>query len=108
MAQQKLRAENEALRSRKRLLSALAVLLPLAIGAAAWAGWQMSVAFEQATIAAAATQRAEHEANRVRTLLERLTNSEAIKRAFLAEDGEAISRYASATPSGAPCARRPG
>ena len=100
VAQQKLRAENEALRSRKRLLSALAVLLPLAIGAAAWAAWQMSVAFEQARIAAAATQRAEHEANRVRTLLERLTNSEAIKRAFLAEDGEAISRYASATPSG--------
>lgn len=79
-AQEKLRAENDALRSHRWFLAALAVLLPLAALAAGWAGWQWTVAQEQ-------TERAT-------VLLERLTSAEKLKRAFLAEDAAKIRRNA--------------
>jgi hypothetical protein len=111
-AQEKLRAENAALRSHRRFLVALAVLLPLLAVVAGWAAWQMKVAREEATAAddarrdaeeqaekaALASARAQREAQRATALLERLTNSEAMKRAFLTEDAEAIRRYAAQTP----------
>jgi mannitol/fructose-specific phosphotransferase system IIA component (Ntr-type) len=101
--QEKLRAENAALRSHKRLLSTLFVLLPLLAMVAGLAFWQMNVA-EEARLQAEearlnaeeARQKAEQQAKQVQALLARLTNSEAIKRAFLAEDGAAIARFAQA------------
>lgn len=111
--QQKLKAENAALRNHKRFLSALAVLLPLLAIAAGWAGWQMRIAqgerdaaevSRQQALAAqqneeVARKKAEAEAIRTAQLLERLTNSEKAKRAFLTGDVETITRLAAAGTS---------
>ncbi len=100
--QQKLKAENAALRNYKRFLWALAVLLPLLLIAAAWAGWQMNIARKEAAAAEVARgetelarQKAENEAMRTAQLLERLTNAEKAKRAFLAGDMTTIRSIAS-------------
>lgn len=101
--QEKLKAENTALRNHKRFLSALAVLVPLLLAAAIWAGWQMKIAKDEAKAkdravqaAIAAQAMALAEADRTTQLLERLTNSERTKRAFLTGDVEAIWRLANA------------
>jgi hypothetical protein len=92
--QEKLRAENAALRSHKRLLSALFVLLPLLAMVAGLAFWQMNIAEAARQQAEEARQKADQKAMQVQALIARLTNSEAIKRAFLAEDAPAIARLA--------------
>lgn len=106
--QQKLKAENAALRNHKRFLSSLAVLLPLLVAAAVWAGWQMNVARNQAQAAVASRQqaeaarqdaeearkKAEAETRRTAQLLERLTNSEKAKKAFLTGNVEALRTFA--------------
>jgi len=101
--QEKLKAENAALRNHKRFLSSLAVLLPLLLIAAGWAGWQMNVARKEAQAAEAARQdaevarnNAEAEAKRTAQLLERLTNSEKAKKAFLTGNVDAIKAFAGA------------
>ena len=106
--QQKLKAENAALRNHKRFLSALAVLLPLLVIATGWAIWQMNVAQRETQAARIDRQKAEAEAMRSTQLLERLTNSEKAKRAFLAGDVATIRRFAtnSSTPEIAFGARR--
>jgi hypothetical protein len=96
--QEKLRAENAALRSHKRFLSALAVLLPLLAMVAGMAVWQMNVAETARQQAEAARLQADQKATQVQTLLARLTNSEAIKRAFLTEDAATVYRFAMAAP----------
>ena len=108
--QEQLKAENAALRNHKRFLSSLAVLLPLLLAAAVGAGWQMMLARDQAAIAEAARvkeeaakrqaqaaeQQAVTEAKRSAQLLQRLTNAEKAKRAFLTGDVAEIWRLAAA------------
>lgn len=103
--QQQLAAENAALRNHKRFLSALAVLVPLLLAAAAWAGWQMQRAQAQADAAEAARReaqvaqrQAEAEARRATVLLERVTNSEKAKKAFLVGDVATMAQLAAANP----------
>jgi hypothetical protein len=92
-AQEKLRAEIAALRSHRRFLASLAVLLPLAALAAGWAGWQWKIARDQ-------TQRAT-------VLLDRLTSSDKLKRAFLTEDAAQIRDKAVAETELGQESRRP-
>ena len=108
----RLHAEVGELRSRKRLLSAVAVLVPALIAGLGWALYNRNAAVAQARIAqeeaANATkqrlyaedqrQYAERERARAESLLERLTNSNRLKQAFLTGDVETIQRIASATP----------
>lgn len=108
----RLQAEVGELRSRKRLLSAVAVLVPALIAGLGWALYNRNAAVAQARIAqeeaANATkqrlyaedqrQYAERERARAQSLLERLTNSNRLKQAFLTGDVETIQRIASATP----------
>ncbi|MBE2259817.1 MAG: AAA family ATPase [Rhodobacteraceae bacterium] len=101
--QERLKAENTALRNHKRFLSAIAVLVPLLLAAAIGAGWQMKIAKDEAKAkdravqaAIAAQEVARAEADRTAQLLERLTNSERTKRAFLTGDIEAIRQLARA------------
>lgn len=103
--QETLKAENTALRNHKRFLRALVVLLPLLLAAAIWAAWQMNIAKDEAKAkdravqaAIAAQAMALEEADRTAQLLERLTNSERTKRAFLTGDIEAIRQLADAAP----------
>jgi energy-coupling factor transporter ATP-binding protein EcfA2 len=108
----RLQAEVGELRSRKRLLSAVAVLVPALIAGLGWALYNRSAALTQAQIARdeaanATTQRlyaedqrrvAERETARAQSLLERLTNSNRLKQAFLTGDVATIQRLADATP----------
>lgn len=101
--QQKLTAENAALRNHKRFLMALAVLVPLLLAAAGWAVWQMQLAQAEANAADVARQQAqvsqrqaEDEARRATVLLERVTNSEKAKRAFLTGDVATMASIAAA------------
>jgi hypothetical protein len=108
----RLQAEVGELRSRKRLLSAVAVLVPALIAGLGWAIYNRNAAVEQARIAReqaanATTQRlyaedqrqyADRERARAQSLLERLTNSNRLKQAFLSGDVETIQRIASAAP----------
>jgi conflict system STAND superfamily ATPase len=108
----RLQAEVRELRSRKRLLSAVAVLVPALIAGLGWALYNRSAALTQAQIARdeaanATTQRlyaedqrrvAERETARAQSLLERLTNSNRLKQAFLTGDVATIQRLADATP----------
>jgi energy-coupling factor transporter ATP-binding protein EcfA2 len=108
----RLQAEVGELRSRKRLLSAVAVLIPALVAGLGWALYNRNVAVEQAQIARKAAddetkqrlyaedqrQYAERERARAQSLLERLTNSNRLKQAFLSGDVETIQRIASATP----------
>jgi energy-coupling factor transporter ATP-binding protein EcfA2 len=108
----RLQAEVGELRSRKRLLSAVAVLVPALIAGLGWALYNRNAAVAQARIAqeeaANATkqrqyaedqrQYAERERARAESLLERLTNSNRLKQAFLTGDVETIQRIAAATP----------
>lgn len=118
----RLQAEVAALRSRKRLLSAVLVLVPALIAGLGWAWYnrnraveQMESAKEQAELAQRAAyfaraasqeaakaaseaerQRSEADAARQKAeqLLERLTNTGRAKQAFLTGDAEAIRRIA--------------
>ena len=108
----RLQAEVGELRSRKRLLSAVAVLVPALIAGLGWALYNQNAAVKQANLAreAAATatkerqyadeqrQDAERERARAQSLLERLTNSNRMKQAFLTGDVATIQRIASAAP----------
>jgi energy-coupling factor transporter ATP-binding protein EcfA2 len=103
--QQKLKAENAALRNHKRFLSSIAVLLPLLVIAAVWAAWQMNVAQKEAQAAREAEfqawkaneaaqqaqKNAEADAKQYKDLLDRLSNpDQKAKRAFLTGNVEAI------------------
>jgi hypothetical protein len=92
-AQEKLQAENAALRSHRRFLASLAVLLPVAALAAGWAGWQWKVARDQT--------------HRATVLLHRLTSSDKLKRAFLTEDAAQIRDKAVAETELGQGSRRP-
>jgi energy-coupling factor transporter ATP-binding protein EcfA2 len=101
----RLQAEVGELRSRKRLLSAVAVLIPALIAGLGWALYNRNAALAQARIAQEAAgnatqqrQYAERERVRAQTLLERLTNSNRLKQAFLTGDAATIQRMASTTP----------
>jgi energy-coupling factor transporter ATP-binding protein EcfA2 len=108
----RLQAEVGELRSRKRLLSAVAVLVPALIAGMGWALYNQNAAVKQATLAreAAATatkerqyadeqrQEAERARARAQSLLERLTNSNRMKQAFLTGDVATIQSIASAAP----------
>jgi energy-coupling factor transporter ATP-binding protein EcfA2 len=108
----RLQAEVGELRSRKRLLSAVAVLVPALIAGLGWALYNRNAAVAQAKIAqeeaANATKQrsyaddqrreAERERARAESLLERLTNSNRLKQAFLSGDVATIQQMASTTP----------
>jgi len=108
----RLQAEVGELRSRKRLLSAVAVLVPALIAGLGWALYNRSAAVAQAKMgqeeAANATKHrsyaddqrreAERERARAESLLERLTNSNRLKQAFLSGDVATIQQMASTTP----------
>ena len=108
----RLQAEVGELRSRKRLLSAVAVLVPALIAGLGWALYNRNAAVAQTKIAqqetANATKQrlyaeeqrrdAERERARAESLLERLTNSNRLKHAFLSGDVATIQRIASTTP----------
>jgi energy-coupling factor transporter ATP-binding protein EcfA2 len=108
----RLQAEVGELRSRKRLLSAVAVLVPALIAGLGWALYNRNAAVAQARIAREETanatrqrqyaddqrQVADRERARAQSLLERLTNSNRMKQAFLSGDVGAIQRIAAATP----------
>lgn len=108
----RLQAELGELRSRKRLLSAVAVLVPALIAGLGWALYNRNAAVAQARIArdeaANATKQrlyaedqrrvAERETARAQSLLERLTNSNRLKQAFLTGDVGAIQRIAATAP----------
>ncbi len=107
----RLQAEVRALQSRKRLLQAVLVLVPALIAGLGWALYNRSDAIRQSTRALAEKERAQlaaesarveainaHQAReRSEQLLERLTNSNRLKRAFLAGDIATIERIAVAT-----------
>ena len=108
----RLQAEVGELRSRKRLLSAVVVLVPLLIAGLGWAWFNRAEALKQARLAQEEAQRAQvqqiaavraaeqadTEARRAKTLLERLTNTNRLKQAFLTGDIATIQSIAAATP----------
>jgi hypothetical protein len=110
--EEKLEAQLSAERSRKRFFSAVSVLIPLLIAGLAWAlvnradarnetrkaQEALQQAKAQAEIAENARQAAEAERARAKTLLERLTNSNRLKQAFLRGEIETIRRIDAATP----------
>jgi len=107
-----LQAELSAERSRKRFFSAVSVLIPALIAFLVWALVNRASALNetrkaqvalqeaktQAEIAEQARQTAEAERARAKTLLERLTNSNRLKQAFLRGDIETIRRIATQMP----------
>jgi hypothetical protein len=105
----RLQAEVGELRSRKRLLSLMAVLVPALIAGLGWALYNRNAAVAQAQIAreeaANATKQrslaeeAQRERARAQSLLERLTNSNRLKQAFLTGDVGTIQRIVAATPA---------
>jgi hypothetical protein len=109
----RLRAEIGELRSRKRLLSAVAVLIPALIAGLVWAlvnraearretvktQQALEEANRQKTLADSARTTAETERARAQMLLERLTNSNRMKQAFLSGDVETIQRLAQTAPA---------
>jgi len=106
----RLRAEVRELQSRKRLLQAVLVLVPALIAGLGWALYNRSDAIEQSALARARENDARRVAEYARSealnaqqarerseqLLERLTNSNRLKRAFLTGDIETIQRIAAA------------
>jgi hypothetical protein len=108
----RLQAELSGLRARKRFLSVLAVLVPALIAGLVWALFNRAEARTEAAIAQKAMQEAmnqekiaekarlsaEAERARAQTLLERLTNSNRIKQAFLRGDIDTIQRIDESTP----------
>jgi len=107
----RLQAEVRELRSRKRLLSAVLVLVPALIAGLGWAVYNSREAVKQASLARvqqAAAQQAAHQARieavkaqeardeSVR-LLERLTNTNRLKQAFLTGDVATIRSIAETT-----------
>ena len=119
----RLHAEVRELQSRKRLLSAVLVLVPALIAGLAWAMYNRNEvaaqaeiaqkeaqrALEQQKAAQQAAERAVLEAKKAQEardesqrLLERLTNSSRLKRAFLDGDVDAIRRLAADAPVGPP------
>ena len=108
----RLQAEVGELRSRKRLLSAVLVLVPALLAGLGWALYNRSDALEQARIAKVEADKASQqqryaeeqrqdavrERERAQSLLERLTNSNRLKQAFLSGDVATIQRIASTTP----------
>ncbi|MEO5897050.1 MAG: hypothetical protein ABIS06_15270 [Vicinamibacterales bacterium] len=111
----RLRAEVGELRSRKRLLSAVLVLVPALIAGLGWALYNRTDALQQARIARVEADRATQqqryadeqrqdavrERERAQSLLERLTNSNRLKQAFLSGDVATIQAIASTTPEDA-------
>jgi hypothetical protein len=108
----RLQAEVGELRSRKRLLSAVLVLVPALLAGLGWALYNRNDALEQARIAKVEADRATQqqryaeeqrqdavrERERAQSLLERLTNSNRMKQAFLSGDVATIHKIASETP----------
>jgi hypothetical protein len=115
----RLQAEVRELQSRKRLLSAVLVLVPALLGGLGWALFNRSDAIKQAELAKSETERAKvqelaaknaAETARVEArkaqeardqsvlLLERLTNTNRLKQAFLEGDVATIQSIARATP----------
>ncbi|CAN5660653.1 hypothetical protein BH18ACI5_BH18ACI5_00630 [soil metagenome] len=108
----RLQAEVGELRSRKRLLSAVLVLVPALLAGLGWALYNRNAALKQADIAHQAARKeseqrqiadeqrqdAVRERERAQSLLERLTNSNRLKQAFLSGDIATIQRIASTTP----------
>ncbi|MBK5104779.1 MAG: hypothetical protein JJE42_11070 [Burkholderiales bacterium] len=104
----RLQAEVRELQSRKRLLQAVLVLVPALIAGLGWALYNRSDAIEQSELALEQAQRARLAADSARDealkaqqarerseqLLERLTNSNRLKQAFLTGDIETIQRIA--------------
>ncbi|MBE0625485.1 MAG: hypothetical protein IH606_11790 [Burkholderiales bacterium] len=107
----RLQAEVRELQSRKRLLQAVVVLVPALIAGLGWALYNRSDAIMQSEIALAQAQRAQRAADLARAetlkaqqarerseqLLERLTNSNRLKQAFLTGDIATIQRIAAGT-----------
>lgn len=87
----RLQAEVRELQSRKRLLSAVLVLVPALVAGLGWALYNRSDAVRQTEVAKA-------EASRAVLLLERLTNTNRLKQAFLTGDVATIRSAAQATP----------
>ena len=126
----RLQAEVRELQSRKRLLQAVLVLVPALIAGMAWALYNRSQAVRQARFAQAETARAvaeqaaamqaraqaqraaeaaRDEARKAQEardqsvrLLERLTNTNRVKQAFLTGDVAAIQSLAESAPPGPP------
>ena len=119
----RLQAEVRELQSRKRLLSAVLVLVPALVAGLAWAIYNRNEVAIQARIAQQETQRAleqekaaQQAAEQARLearkaqeardesqrLLERLTNSNQLKRAFLNGDVATIQQLAAHAPAGPP------
>ena len=114
----RLQAEVRELQSRKRLLSAVLVLVPALIAGLGWALFNRSDAIKQAELAKVETERAKVQENAAKNaaetarvearkaqeardqsvlLLERLTNSNRLKQAFLEGDVTTIQSIAKAT-----------
>ena len=119
----RLQAEVRELKARKRLLSSVLVLLPALVAGLAWAVYNRNQVARQANIARAETARAQQarteaqqaaelartEARKAQEardqsvlLLERLTNTNRIKQAFLTGDVATIQRFAESAPAAPP------
>ena len=108
----RLQAEVGELRSRKRLLSAVVVLVPALIAGLGWALYYRNDAVKQArlartqeVVAVKAAERAASEARMAQEardqsvrLLERLTNTNRVKQAFLTGDAATIQSVLATTP----------
>ena len=108
----RLQAEVNALNSRKRFQQSLIVLVPAllaglgwalynrneAIAQAAWAQKARAEALDSAAQAIDAKRRAEEARDKSVQLLERLTNTNQLKQAFLTGDVATIQRLAESTP----------
>ena len=94
----RLKAEVAALRSRKRFLNSLVILIPVLIAGLWWALQQQNRAEQQAALANRETRNAQLATRRTEQLLQRLTNSSRLKQAFLTGDAAAIQQLALTSP----------